>query len=306
MNYFSALELIYRKAPFQKKKIQSFLENKDPSFYEQANVFVSDYEKYLEAQGLQFEFAIDAYLAMCKDMIVCQVSFMKTGKYPTENQSQAFFEVYNSREVMFGYMVGLGFSQFLWSSHYEMYEHLKAELQLGKQDISSYLEIGPGHGLFLKYALQNLNANCDFKVIDISETSIDMARSLMELDPHSENKNIEYITGDFLEFHDNKKFDVIVMGEVLEHVDNPNEMLLKIKDLLAPTGKAFISTCINCPMTDHVFHFNTVDEVKEILTSAGLQILSERILPVEDLPMEDIVSRKITINYSAMVFTGAV
>lgn len=301
MDYLSALELIYSKAPFQKKKIQSFLENKGPEFYEQANVFVSDYEKYLEAQGLQFEFAIDAYLAMCRDMIACQVSFMRTGEYPAENQSQAFFDVYDSRQVMFGYMVGLGFSQFLWSSHYEMYEHLKLELQLGKQNISSYLEIGPGHGLFFKYALQNLNANCDFKVIDISSTSIDMARSLIALDPHSEDKNIEYVTGDFLEFRDNKKFDVIVMGEVLEHVDNPEEMLLKIKDLLAPRGKAFISTCINCPMTDHVFHFHSVSEVKEMFANVGFNICSERVLPVENLPMDEIVSRKITINYSAMV-----
>lgn len=306
MNYLGALEHIYKKAPFQRKKIQAFLLDKGPTFYEEADIFVSEYERYLSAQGLSFEFAIDAYLAMCKDMIVCQVSFMRTGKYPKENQAQAFFEIYDSREVMFGYMVGLGFSQFLWSSHYEMYEHLKVELLLAKQKINSYLEIGPGHGLFLKYAVQNLKAASDVMVIDISETSIDMARALLMQDPASKRQKIEYITKDFLKFNHGKKFDFVVMGEVLEHVDNPKEMLQKIRHLLQYNGKAFVSTCINCPMTDHVFQFNTVDEIRELFAEAGLQIQSERVLPVEDLAFEEIMRRKITINYSAMVSASEV
>ena len=38
-----------------------------------------------------------------------------------------------------------------------------------------------------------------------------------------------------------------------------------------------------------------------MFNKCGLEIESEKILPVEDLPMKDIVNKKITINYSAIV-----
>jgi len=38
-----------------------------------------------------------------------------------------------------------------------------------------------------------------------------------------------------------------------------------------------------------------------MISSSGLKIITEQVLPVEDLPMEEIVSRRITINYSAEV-----
>jgi hypothetical protein len=78
-------------------------------------------------------------------------------------------------------------------------------------------------------------------------------------------------------------------------------MLMKIGDLLSHSGKAFISTCVNCPMTDHVYHFHTIEEIRELLADAGLLISSEQVLPVEDLPIDEIMRRKITINYSSMV-----
>jgi len=38
-----------------------------------------------------------------------------------------------------------------------------------------------------------------------------------------------------------------------------------------------------------------------VLKKSGLTIEKEVILPVEDLPMEQVVSKKITINYCAIV-----
>jgi len=35
--------------------------------------------------------------------------------------------------------------------------------------------------------------------------------------------------------------------------------------------------------------------------SCGLKIESEKLLPVEDMPMTEIIKNKITINYSAIV-----
>ena len=300
MNYDEALQLIYKKAPFQQKKIAVFLKDKDAVFFEEADNFVRQYEEYLFKKGLNFEFAIDAYLNMCKDMIICQVRFMKTGKYPSDDQTTAFSEVYDSEEVMFGYMIGLGFSQFLWDSHYKMFEHLRSALCSAGETISSYLEVGPGHGLFLKSAVKILPPECTFKALDISKTSIAITKEIINLASHVENEKIQYITGNFLEYDSSSKFDFIVVGEVLEHVEDPTRMLGKINELLSPGGKAFISTCINCPMTDHVYHFETIPELRKLLDNSGFEIESERVLPVENLPFDEIMRRKITVNYSAV------
>jgi len=38
-----------------------------------------------------------------------------------------------------------------------------------------------------------------------------------------------------------------------------------------------------------------------MIKSAGFQIKNSLVLPVEDLPMKEIIKRKITINYCAML-----
>ena len=45
----------------------------------------------------------------------------------------------------------------------------------------------------------------------------------------------------FERFESNEKFDVVVLGFVLEHVDNPSEIITRYKKFLAPHGKMFIA-----------------------------------------------------------------
>ena len=99
----------------------------------------------------------------------------------------------------------------------------------------------------------------------------------------------------------NKKFDFIEMGEVLEHVDTPGLLLQSIRNILSENGKLFMSTCVDCPTIDHVYHFKSVKDIEEMISKAGLKIDNKQILPVEDLPMDEIIKRKITINYCALL-----
>ena len=91
------------------------------------------------------------------------------------------------------------------------------------------------------------------------------------------------------------------MGEVLEHVEEPTYLLNKLNTLLNDQGLAFISTCVDCPTIDHVYHFKSVEEIREMLKLCQFEIVGEKILPVEELPMDEIIKRKITINYSAVI-----
>jgi len=293
------LDYIYKKSPLQQKKIESFIEVQDEGFIIEFNDFLNLYSSYLKANNLSIDFCLDAYLKMINDMFRCQVKFMKSGEYPVSKTQDAIDNVYTNQTKMLSYMIGLALSQYLWKTHYEMFMHLKFELNMNKDKVNSYLEIGPGHGLFLKSAINLLSDSVEMTAIDISPVSLDISKSIIKY--FYPNKKVNFINEDILNLDLQSSFDFIVMGEVIEHVENPKVLLHKINKLLAPNGQAFISTCINCPMIDHLYHFKTVDEIREMLNRCGLEIVSEKVLPVESLDMSEIIERKITINYSAIV-----
>ena len=249
---------IYKKAPLQKKKIKSFLDSQDSVFFQDFESFLSEYIQYLNKNSMNIEYCIDAYLKMVNNMFKSHVKFMRTGHYPTESAEDAFNEVYSNEKEMLSYMIGLALSQYLWSTHYEMFGHLKLSLAQYKNNINKYLEIGPGHGLFLKNAIDILNKDTEMTAVDISQTSLNVTKSIIT--HFYPRKKISFINKDMLDLNMDSEFDFIVMGEVIEHVEDPESLLVKIAKLLSMNGRAFLSTCVNCPMIDHVYHFHTVDE----------------------------------------------
>ncbi len=294
------LQLVYKRSPLQKMKLEKYLNKQDPAFFVQAEQFINDYQGYLDAQQIPLDYAVDSYLTLCNDMMISQRYFMKTGRYPAEKTSQTIEAVYNADIRMKAYMTGLAISQFLWGSHYRMYQFLLNALNSEKGRIKHYFEIGPGHGLFLNDAFHILGPDIHYTTIDISKMSMEVSRSFINYFTGG-SSHIEYIVKDVLEYDPIGKFDFITMGEVLEHVENPGELLLKISRLLTPDGVAFISTCVNCPAIDHVYHFKQIDEIRNLIGGNELKIEQELVLPVEDLPMDEIIRLKVTINYCALV-----
>ena len=159
INLDAVLLSIYKKSPFQKKKLEGYISQQPSSFFKEADKFIFDYSGYLEVQGLSFEYAVDAYLKMCGEMVKSQIFFMKNDKYPLEDQAQAFEEVYDSQTEMHSFMVALALSQYLWKTHYKMFKHFQSSIENIKNDVSKYLEIGPGHGLYFQYALKCFGIN---------------------------------------------------------------------------------------------------------------------------------------------------
>jgi len=69
--------------------------------------------------------------------------------------------------------------------------------------------------------------------IDVIERHVEDAKNLYGLD-------VEAV--DFLEFESDRKWDVIIMGDVLEHVSDPGLALAKAESLLHEDGALWIST----------------------------------------------------------------
>ncbi len=292
--------LISEKSPMQAKRMAKYFAGRDDAFFEEAESFAKNYLGFLESQNISMQAAADAYLKLCSDLLDCQFNFAKTGKYQLESAQQALGEVYENDARMKEYMIGLAFSQFLWPTHQEIYQFCSSALRRLREEIRSYLEIGCGHGLFLSRALEVLQKGCRIEVVDISPASIAITRELIQF-LHPSQPAPSFYLKDMLEMELTRRYDFIAMGEVLEHVNYPKKLLSKMRELLSDQGRGFVSTCVDCPTIDHVYHFKSIQEIRDMLTESGFRIEDERVLPVENLPMEEIARRRITINYCALL-----
>lgn len=299
--YFQTIvDMVCERSPLQAKKLKKYLAARDEHFFAEAEAFAEQYTKYLESQDIPLEYAVKAYLKMGHEMLKLQIAFMKTHEYHIDSAAQANEEIYSSEPTMKSYMIGLAMSQFLWPTHYAMHRFLSDAVAGGASRIKSYLDIGPGHGLSLNNAVLTLPADTRFSAVDISPVSMKITQSIMEYF-HPGKDIVSYYTLDMLDLDLEDSFDFITMGEVIEHVEHPERLLTKLRNLLSADGKAFISTCVDCPALDHVYHFRSVDQIRDMLTACGLHIESELVLPVEDLPIHEIMERRITINYCAIL-----
>jgi 2-polyprenyl-3-methyl-5-hydroxy-6-metoxy-1,4-benzoquinol methylase len=97
---------------------------------------------------------------------------------------------------------------------------------------NSLLELGIGHGYTTKIFSKKVRRHV---VIEGSQLIIDKFKK--DFGPH----NVDIIHHYFEDFMTDEKFDNIVMGFVLEHVDNPGLILKKFSRFLKKNGKIFVA-----------------------------------------------------------------
>jgi len=298
-NFMELLKLIFDKSIFQEKRLKHDLKARGKDYFEEVEKFLVEYKVYLSNNNIAFEYVVDSYVSLCYETMLLQIDFLETGEYPNKNLSDVKERIYDNDEKMKMYIFGMALSLFLWKTHYDMYRFFGKMLQDDSGDIGKYLEIGPGHGLYLKKAIDIIGDKAEFTAVDISLSSINITRSIMNFF-HPRSKII-YINEDMLNLNIDEKYDFITMGEIVEHVAKPYKLLEKLRELLLPQGRVFISTAINSPMVDHLYHFKTVGEVRALLSDSRFEIIKESILPTEDLPIKEIVEKKIAVNYCAVI-----
>lgn len=165
-------------------------------------------------------------------------------------------------------MIGLSISDYIWINHIKILRYFEKNTNLFNGKL--YLEIGPVYGQYLVKAI----SLCRFQVYhayDISETSVNRSNKYLKYRGFTEKCTVK--KGDFLQYNFKDKYDCIVMGEVLEHVEQPTLMLTKIYELLTHNGKAFITTVINAPAIDHISLFRDINQVLDLATNSGFKII---------------------------------
>lgn len=277
------------------KKLKKNLAFYDKNYYKESDDFLLKYNKYLSRENKTIDYAIKCYLHMIADMTAETIEFLQTGKYRNNTFEEVNKAVYANPEIMEYHMHGLLLSQFLWKHHYQLFDYFIVNLPQYSSSTKSYLEIGAGHGLYLSKALELLEKETSFTVVDISGTSIELAKNFID------DVRVSFHLKNIFDYNQSEQFDFITMGEVLEHVEQPLNLLIKVKELLSKNGILFITTPTNAPSIDHIYLFNNAAEIRELIDKAGLEIISERNFYSEDVSVEKAERFKVTMMYGAFL-----
>lgn len=282
------IESVKKKDIYQYQYLESSLKMLDP---EESSTLENILVFFIDNYGGLAELT-EAYFQVVDNFREETKYFLQTGKYRSSSYKEVSEIVYFNESYMERYMLGLVLSDYMWIQHINMTRWLKKRLLMtsGKR----YLEIGPGFGHYFLSAINSMGFE-EYKAVDISPKSVEGTTKFVKHFCENPKAKWSVECRDFFEY-DRENFDCIVMGEVLEHVENPEGMLVKIRSLLNPNGVSFVSTVINSPAIDHICLFPTVESVLDMAKRSGF-IVDEYMCSTEnDVPLDKAIRQKRAIT----------
>ena len=255
----------------------AFMERALANISDDEVIHLDSYIDFCLKKGRDIEYLAESYLTIVMDTIREQIYFQKHGTYRHSTFAEVANDVYFNPEYMAHYMYGLAFTSFLWPNHLAMFSFFKKTLPHNVP--GKYLEIGPGHGYYLMTAMQQSGYG-SFLGVDISDTSV-AARNLAE-----------------------KSFDAVVMGEVLEHVEQPKLFLRRIHEIAKDNAYIYLTTCINAPEIDHIYLFKTPEKIAQMFMECGLEIKDQLICPYVGKTLQESLDQKLAVNVAYVLKKG--
>src|ERR1700728_1330464 len=255
----------------------SFMEQSLQSMRIDTRAELTEYLRYCMSIDLSLDYLADSYNTIVNDTMMEQMFFEENKRYRWSRFDELAHTVYFDDVYMRKYMYGLAITAFLWPNHVALHDFFIRTFPRGQT--GTYLEIGPGHGY---YFMQSARLG-DFQRllgVDISAASVALTRDIVRHFEIDKKCRAEVVETDFLTFHEEREgYSCIVMGEVLEHVEDPGRFLSAIARLSGPSTHIFVTTCINAPAVDHISLFRTGKDVEDIITSSGLQMVEACYVP---------------------------
>lgn len=156
------------------------------------------------------------------------------------------------------------------SAHYERHI-MKGRPWVGKL----VLDIGCGDG-----ALTGLLAKEKAKVIGVDLSYLGIQLAMQEFAKISIEPDLANAEGTRLPFSDNS-FDVVVMSEVIEHLQTPERTLAEIVRIITPNGRLLLSTPLRMTeeFSDEHFHEYFPNELNRVLKRYFRNVIVESYNP---------------------------
>jgi 2-polyprenyl-3-methyl-5-hydroxy-6-metoxy-1,4-benzoquinol methylase len=251
-------------------------------------------ERILALIGGELDRHVGNYRWMCEQFFREEVYFRRHGYYRLSSFAEAEHEVYSNPNFMTRYMDGLLLSQVLWSNHANGAAFFIDRFLPEIATPFDCLEIGPGHGLFAGFAASHPLCR-RMTGWDVSPTSLEHTRaSLVRM---GIDRPIDLVLRDVLRAElSGPEFDVAVISEVLEHLEEPDRALATLFDVLRPGGRILANLPINSPAPDHIYLLRTPAAVEDLVKSAGFEIETTECFPMTGYDLPTAMQRALTVS----------
>ncbi|MBI5540027.1 MAG: methyltransferase domain-containing protein [Bacteroidia bacterium] len=297
MTFEEILYYFKKKYAVISKSILLNLEN-DKDFYKFSENWYNETIHFLNSTNTSYkpENAVDSFARICLEHIKYQSFLIRKGYYTDSAYEDINQKVYQSEEVMNKYYLpGLRLSYCFWRNHYTLWLFYENWVKEWKNPNGDFLEVGIGHGSYINSALCNSYVNADG--YDISNHSVKWTQDFIKFKEVHDTRYTLFTKA--YEFN-GKQYDYIVCGELLEHIPNPENLILELKKGLKQNGEMHLTTVINSAAIDHLYLFKTVDEIRNMIDNCGLSIEKELILPLQEMSEEKLLENKVPINYGVI------
>jgi 2-polyprenyl-3-methyl-5-hydroxy-6-metoxy-1,4-benzoquinol methylase len=234
------------------------------------------------------------------EFLQLQVQLVKTGRYLYSSFEEVEKNVYNdpNRELTGPwYMMALFFSQIFWVTHYRVNIFFLEDICKNRPKTGKVLEVPAGTGIFIANFLKE-NKGWDGFALDLSETAIDFAKKTFNAF-NIPKEQLTLIQDDIYKHGSINKYDVILCGELLEHLEDPIGVLKKLYSFLKDDGELFITVAVYASMIDHIYLYRNAQEVRDQIKEVGFKTKKELVQNVFSKANPE--DSDTPINYSAVL-----
>jgi len=243
---------------------------------------------------------VDTLIEFSLEFLRLQIELEKTGEYKYSSFKEVEQGAYNDpKRKLTGpwYTWALYFSQFFWVTHNNVFNFFLNDFVKSAPSTGDVLEVPTGTGLFLNYFLLR-KPSWKGTGVDLSDSSIDFTKNVLQAYKVPINQ-VSIIKEDIYKYKPKEKFDRIMSGEFLEHLEDPLGVLKKLHQILKDNGKIFITVAVWAAMIDHIYLYKSAEEVREHIGQAGFRIEKELVQAVFKTAHPE--QEKTPINYCAIL-----
>jgi len=238
-----------------------------------------------------FTAAIDDFAAGCLEVHKLQHQLERTGRYACTSYEEARRTIYDRVDVMATtYLHSLLLSHAFWPNHARAFEVFRDRF-CAAGTTGRVLEVPTGTGLYVAEFARR-NPGWDARGVDLSAAAVELAGRVAR----HRGARVELACGDVFELAG--AYDRVICGELLEHVEDPDALLVRLGALLAPGGRLFLTTAIWAASADHIYLFESAADVRRTL-ARRFEIVEDWVIPVEADASPD--AERVPMSYACVL-----
>ena len=214
---------------------------------------------------------VRGYITFVNEVNKSQAEYELLGKYRYSKFCEVAKITYESQDFMELYHWGVFTTTFAWEHHLSLYNFFQNRFMpmLTHSPGGALVDFGTGSGVWLSLVLSQAKG-WQGTGIDISPTSVEWARAMTTAAGIAERTTI--IEGDALTFRNDVLAQAAISCFVLEHLEEPIQLLSTIAHALEPGAPAFVCAALTAAEIDHIYEFHYESELVALAEQAGFRV----------------------------------